>query len=1269
MNKLQEQRWHEIERIFAAAVEHDTTARAAFVQAVCAGDEALRCEVERLLAADQKAQQLGPGFLASPLRSARDIKLGAYQLRHEIARGGMGTVWLAERADEQFQQQVAIKVMHAGGSSEELQRRFQHERQILADLNHPNIARLLDGGTTEDGRPYFVMEYIEGLPLDEYCHQQQLAIRARLQLFRQVCAAVQYAHQHLIIHRDLKPANILVTTDGTPKLLDFGVAKLLQPDLTASHHTGNGLTPMTPAYASPEQMCGKQLTTTSDVYSLGVVLYELLTGRSPYQLKENTFGELSRAICEQEPTAPSRSQKSEAGSLKSEEKAAADFLPRSSFQLPASSLRGDLDSIVLMALRKEPSARYSSVEQFSTDIQRYLDGLPTLARKGTFAYRAMKYVRRYKVPVAAAALIVLSLLSGIGATSRQAQIAHAAQAKAEAQRMRAEQALAVADAQRRRAEQALAAVEAQRSRAENALTTAEQRRQQAEAARTEANQQRAVADTQRLAAEAERNIAQTQRQRAETQELSNRQLLYTSRMGLAHQAWENSNLGRMRELLNYYLPQSGEPDFRSFEWNYLWGLAHDVREQKVLPLAGKIKSTLFSRDGRRLFTLSQVGKTPVFTTEIHMFDTTTWQEARLYNQPSAFVSVSLSLSPDGEKLAVNLRPGEIKILSARTGAELRTLLVPMQEAAKCLAFSPDGKILAVGFYSGAIRLLEEASGRELRTIRAHLQQVNHVTFSPDGQKLLSGSHDRSLRLWDVSLGQELFTYWDGVKEASRSLTSLFTTDGKNIIVAGSGNLTVTDVMTNQQQFFLASAGEKIMLSPDGKVLAIGGQDAKNNNVISLYDTTTWKQIDTIKAHEQMITALAFAPDGTHLVSGGEDQTVRYWKVDKALPQQVVGDYNYARGSIFQTALVPDGTRLLAGETGQKAAVWDLTTGKLLMKLDGHNDDRKVNGFKFNVAASPDGRLFATAGKDCQLKFWDANDGKELRSIQLSAQAEALGFSPDSRLLAFRSGQNFSLLEVASGNILKTWEGHWTGITPLVFSRDGKRLWSAGNDGTVRVWEVSSGQALRSFNCSEASVHQVVLSPDERFFATASDDGIAKIWGVQSGNEVRVFKGHSAYLAAVAFSPDGKRLVTGSGDRLVKLWDIATGQELLVLKDHQLDISHGAIHFTPDGKTLVTADWARQIWLWHRADEVSTGAQPEATYPKFLSDDERAFPARLGCAPATTKRGADLASNIARNPFAPPLHHLATTVQCRDSPKPESTVAATQSHDQNPPSPR
>jgi eukaryotic-like serine/threonine-protein kinase len=345
-------------------------------------------------------------------------RLGNYKIIKEIGRGGMGAVYLAERADEQYQKRVAIKLIKRGMDTDSVLRHFRNERQILANFDHPNIARLFDGGMTESGLPYFVMEYVEGVPLDEYCDAHALSITERLKLFREVCAAVSYAHRHLVIHRDIKRSNILVTAEGLPKLLDFGIAKILQQgDGAEPLATMTGLRLMTPEYASPEQVRGEAVTTASDVYSLGVVLYELLTGQLPYRFASHSPNDMARAITEQEPTRPSTAVGSNRG--------------QQSEIINHKLLRGDLDNIVLMALRKEPVRRYRSVEQFSEDIQRYLEARPVVARKDTIPYRAGKFVRRNRAVTAAGALVLLSLVGGIITATWQAHRAKAEQARAE----------------------------------------------------------------------------------------------------------------------------------------------------------------------------------------------------------------------------------------------------------------------------------------------------------------------------------------------------------------------------------------------------------------------------------------------------------------------------------------------------------------------------------------------------------------------------------------------------------------------------------------------------------------------------------------------------------------------------------------------------------------------------------------------------------------------------------------------------------------------
>ena len=334
--------------------------------------------------------------------------IGHYRVLRRIGIGGMGAVYLAERADHEFQQQVAIKALRPGLEELDIQHRFLAERQTLAVLEHPNIVRLLDGGTTEEGRPYLVMDYVEGVPIDEYAYARELGIEARLELFRTVCAAVHYAHQNLVVHRDLKPTNILVTGDGVPKLLDFGIAKILTPEPAekAAEMTLTGSRPMTPQYASPEQILGQPITTASDIYSLGVLLYRLLTAHHPYEFTTGSDAELVQLICQREPEKPSALLRRLARTPGAKVPLG-DGRP----EALARRLSGDLDMIVMMALRKEPQRRYSSVEHFSEDIRRHLAGLPVTAQKDTLRYRASKFVQRHRAAVGAAALVAVALVS------------------------------------------------------------------------------------------------------------------------------------------------------------------------------------------------------------------------------------------------------------------------------------------------------------------------------------------------------------------------------------------------------------------------------------------------------------------------------------------------------------------------------------------------------------------------------------------------------------------------------------------------------------------------------------------------------------------------------------------------------------------------------------------------------------------------------------------------------------------------------------------
>ena len=430
---MKPERWQQIKELLDEAVALDPGERVSYLDRACATDADLRREVDSLLASHERA---GTRFLQTPAADLLDPeppgsraghRVGVYQIVEKIGYGGMGEVYRATRADGQYEKEVAVKLVRGGYDTDFVVERFRYERQILASLDHPNIARLLDGGTTDEDIPYLVMELIAGAPIDEYCDAHKLSITQRLQIFRRVCGAVQFAHQRLVIHRDIKPGNILVTQDGTPKLLDFGIAKLL--DSSAGAET-TLVRSMTPEYASPEQLRGQPITTASDVYSLGVVLYRLLTGRSPYSAETGNAHELARSVCEEEPLKPSEAIFVGSGNKSS----TAALLSRPREGSPARlrrRLSGDLDNIVLKALRKEPQRRYSSVELLAEDLRRHLSGLPVTARGDSWSYRAAKFTRRHKVGLFASVMVGLALLVGMTLTLREARIAEANRKRAE----------------------------------------------------------------------------------------------------------------------------------------------------------------------------------------------------------------------------------------------------------------------------------------------------------------------------------------------------------------------------------------------------------------------------------------------------------------------------------------------------------------------------------------------------------------------------------------------------------------------------------------------------------------------------------------------------------------------------------------------------------------------------------------------------------------------------------------------------------------------
>lgn len=440
---MEPEHWKRVEALFHRAADLELDQRATFLDAECGADQDLRSDVERLLRDDRtgddmlaRLEEQTRAALEDPMLGRR---VGVYRLVARLAVGGMGVVYRAERTDGLFEQEVAVKLIRTERATDGMMRRFQQERRTLAALHHPGIARLYDGGTTDDGRPYLVMELVHGVPIDSYCDRERLTVTERLRLFVQVCRAVQFAHQNLVVHRDLKPSNILIDEQGMPRLLDFGISHLIEDDQDdpVPDPTRTMARVLTPEYASPEQLAGGAVTTALDVYSLGVVLYELLTGHRPFRYESRNPSDWQRIVNERTPLRPStvvaRSRAEEGGLDRSSDSRALAARAASTPRGLKRRLRGDLDRIVLMALRKEPERRYASVQEFSDDLERHLAGLPVRARPDSLAYRSSRFVRRNRVAVASLSAVIGALLFGLLAARRSEARAKVQEASARAQ--------------------------------------------------------------------------------------------------------------------------------------------------------------------------------------------------------------------------------------------------------------------------------------------------------------------------------------------------------------------------------------------------------------------------------------------------------------------------------------------------------------------------------------------------------------------------------------------------------------------------------------------------------------------------------------------------------------------------------------------------------------------------------------------------------------------------------------------------------------------
>ncbi|MES2470446.1 MAG: protein kinase [Verrucomicrobiota bacterium] len=1116
------------------ALSKPAAKRAAWLDAECECecDAALRQRLDALLAdydetpepqTDSLARTDEPTIKLDRAAGPRDETvgqtLGRYKLLERVGEGGCGVVYVAEQT-QPVRRRVALKVIKLGMDTREVIARFEAERQALAMMDHPNIARVLDAGTTELGRPYFVMELVRGIPITDYCDQANLDTKARLDLFIKVCQAIQHAHQKGIIHRDIKPSNILVTLhDGVPvpKVIDFGIAKATEGRLTDNTvytqlHQFIG----TPAYMSPEQaeMSGLDIDTRSDIYSLGVLLYELLAGSTPFDARDlmaQGLDVMRRTIREKEPPRPS----TRFATLKGEELTTAARRRSADTSKLMHQLKGDLDWIVMKCLEKDRQRRYDTATGLAADLKRYLNNEPVVARPPSAAYKFQKAFRRNKLIFTAGTAVAAALLLGIIASTWQSVRATRAQAGESAQRQKAE-----------------------------------------------TNEQLAVAAQSREA---------TLRHQAEQAELAARQRAYASDMNVAKQALAGSNLGRALDLLDRQRPQAGQRDLRGWEWRYLWkqtrsdalftlcqeraeifslasslhgnwlamGSFHEgglavwdgrTRQElvRLVPEESLIRAAFSPTEALLAFAGSAASDRGALRTTLRVWNAATRQ--MMVELPLDNRCLGLAWAQDGKTLVTSTLEGQITRWQMPAGTRLASY--PTEQfgfsAQSGFAAAPDLSTAVYALPQGRIRAIDLRDGRELWTAVAAKEFITALTFSPDGKTVASaaGYTESDIRLWDAGTGQPT-----GRLEGHGSWVGA------------------------------------LVFWPDGRKLASCSAD----QTIRTWDLAGQRCIDVLRGHQLEVWRLALWSDHKTLVSGGKDGTVCFWNT--AVPHREPPSAALQAEQVISSSFASDGQSIVTlnqqGQVAQWAGAGFQNRSPLL----------EVGEEAYSACFSEDGRFLAVNWPNGSLQVWDLPQRVLLYRLshpagKVTVQKFRAG---GKRLITWSESDNLlHEWQLATGVETQSWPAP-ASFSSIGLSPGGQAGIAIGREGeiTLRNLDEESGRTLE-LDILEGDVGS--YSPDGKWFAIASSLGFARVWETVTWQEVATLRGFLKGAHSVGFSADGKRLAVGSGDHeAVKLWDTESWQEVFTLEGE--GTGYMGTWLSPDGSTLTWGNQSGVVHVW------------------------------------------------------------------------------------------
>jgi WD40 repeat protein/predicted Ser/Thr protein kinase len=1061
-----------VEAVFQEAIDLDPERRGPFLDQRCAGDRELRAAVEELLHFDSQAQS-ATDFLASPVSAVRAVlptppalpaSIGRYRIVRRLAEGGMGTVYEAEQDDPR--RSVALKVMRPGLDSPELRKRFAQEARILGRLHHAGIAQVYEAGASADGRLYFAMEFIRGLPLGDHVRRRGLPPPARLELLARVCDAVEHAHAQGIIHRDLKPANILVEDTGQPKVLDFGVAHATGGGLLdTTAHTRTGQILGTLAYMSPEQVAGdpQAIDARSDVYALGVILYELLAQRLPLPLDDLPLPEVIRVVQEVEP--------SRLGSVHAR-------------------FRGDIETIVSKALAKEKSRRYASAGELAADLRRHLANEPIQARPPSALYQLRKFARRHKGLVAGVLAVFAALLVGTVVSVLFAW---------------------------RAAENAAVA-------AENAAVARDKERE----ATDEAYRARLAAA---VAALSNHDVADAARQL----DAAPKALRGWEWRHLSSRLDDSSDVVRFRPADRIFLlwdPEGLRVGTFTRTGLRFWDESGRELPERPFPRIGNESFALAGTASGWLLAATKGG--PL----VRLRDQTGCVVCTI--KPRKAAAGKLALSPDRTRVAVGLNTEDgqcrIGIFDTSSGEERANWAADLEGQIIALAFSPDGRRLAAGGDDHVIHIWDAVTGKPLTQCRGHTSKVLSIAFRQDGRRLVTGAHDGTVRQWDARTGRPVEPPYD--RHTAEVLAAVYSPDGQRVASAGADRtVRLWRAKGRHDQAVLrghTGTVAALAFSHDGRRLVSASHDVpdyQGDGTVRFWEAAPQATLPVLAGHEKYVYPVAYSPDGRWIASGDWDNKVRLW--DAATGEVCATLPHPDPGSVVRTlAFTPDGTRLVSGgDLGGKLLVWDQWTRRILGRVP-------VGKSVHSVAVSPDGARIAAglyapkAGPT--MSIWDV----ATRRIIGTGAGAPFAFSPDGKWLAGRDakGKTVVLWDAHSFRPVAHWRGHTEEINAVAFDRAGGRLVSASSDHTVRLWDAATGRCVHKFEGHTDEVFTAVFHPEGTRIASGGRDRAVWLWDTESGQEVAHLPGHTSYIWSLAWSPDGKTLVSGSGDRTVRLWD-------------------------------------------------------------------------------------------------------------------------------------